>query len=153
LKNLIEKLGRCRRCQALAIDGQTACSDCAKNKRAEMKSLNKERKENGLCTSCGGIINSYFITCKKCRDKSLQWRRSRIAKGLCYTCVKNTPVYCKRQCSSCIESRISKELTPSGRYRKAVTQAKVRAKSRNILFENEIILFFTNNPPMYCLCC
>ena len=63
------------------------------------------RIENGLCPSCGGVVDDdEFLTCSLCREKSRIYRLKRIEQGVCIDCGKKVEAAGSRRCNSCMDS-------------------------------------------------
>ena len=63
------------------------------------------RIENGLCPSCGGVVDDdEFLTCSLCREKSRIYRLKRIEQGVCIDCGKKVEAAGSRRCNSRMDS-------------------------------------------------
>ena len=73
-----------------------------------MMACNKTRLmriENGLCPSCGGVVDDgEFLTCSLCREKSRIYRLKRTEQGTCKDCGKKVEVAGSCRCNSCMDS-------------------------------------------------
>lgn len=67
------------------------------------KTLYMERKEKGLCVSCGQKHERTTAYCKSCTQKVIEYDRKRIEKGMCLRCRAVLPVEGKKHCQRCLD--------------------------------------------------
>lgn len=64
--------GRCPACGGKnpVRPGFGSCETCAEKARERSHSLRQRRRENGLCSSCGGPVDdAAYRTCSACRER------------------------------------------------------------------------------------
>ena len=86
-----------------------------------MRNTRKNRIEAGLCSNCGGILDTNGRTCKKCRQRDSAESKARrqwyLEAGLCQLCGKEKLYGSEKYCPEC-------------RAKRANQSAKQREKDR-----------------------
>lgn len=81
----------CAVCRKKVRGGTYQCSDCKAEEITRKNKLKQSRREQGLCITCG-LKKDRTLQCKKCmqktRQRGMDERKAKMAKGLCYYCDK-----------------------------------------------------------------
>lgn len=128
-RRLRRKAGVCTRCgkiDAYTMGGRSACAECAAVGRANKRlhdaipeerqkhyeshrKYQQERREQGLCPTCGRPATPGYSTCPYCRAKHRNYMRQyrnsfqRGQNGICWLCNKTEAVPGRRVCQDCYE--------------------------------------------------
>lgn len=145
---------KCAACIEKAGEASRKCRAKEENRikynqkaRERKKELIEERKEKGLCPSCGKPPKGDYIYCERCRRKKNEARRAksyrrpgehfreRIERGVCMYCGGViVPGY--KLCKECLEKRRNtnkkSNKQSSKRWRKEITAEWNGAKKKNL---------------------
>ncbi len=108
---------KCKSCPVIVRTGKSRCQQCLANHAAKMRELAANRRQIGICTTCGKFpAISNRSCCQSCRDKIVKSsdlaRKRRLARGCCVSCSRPS---LSQRCDKCLETKAvdSKKLRQS----------------------------------------